>query len=169
MANTRFKGANSGERLTLTTLSDSDMFQTRHLPGTVNDADKGVSKSLLQALPVAISSTAAATAAKVGTLAAESCPDFVLASGRCVQVYFTTANTAASPSLNLYGTGSIPMVNPDGSAFGSWKAGSWFTLMYVSVTIESSLTERWVVVNAPASDEVALNNTLCFTLPLMRV
>lgn len=157
MANTRFKGANAGERLTLSTLSDSDMFQTRHLPGTVNDADKGVSKSLLQALPVAVCATAAATAAKVGTLAPESCPDFTLVNGRAVQVYFSTANTASTPTLNLYGTGAIPIVYPDGSFVETWGAGTWMTLMYVSVTIDGTLTQRWVAMNLPA-DEVAADN-----------
>ena len=157
MANTRFKGANASERLTLSTLSDSDMFQTRHLPGTVNDADKGVSKALLQALPVAICSTAAATAAKVGTLAAESCPDFALISGRAVQVYFSTANTASTPTLNLYGTGAIPIVYPDGSFVKTWGAGIWMILMYVSVTIDGTLTQRWVAMDLPV-DEVAADN-----------
>lgn len=157
MANTRFKGANASERLTLSTLSDSDMFQTRHLPGTVNDADKGVSKSLLQALPVAICSTAAATAAKVGTLAAESCPDFTLISGRVVQVFFSTANTASTPTLNLYGTGAIPIVYKDGSFVKTWGAGTWMTLMYVSVTIDGTLTQRWVALDLP-TDEVAADN-----------
>lgn len=157
MANTRFKGANASERLTLSTLSDSDMFQTRHLPGTVNDADKGVSKALLQALPVAVCATAAATAAKVGTLASESCPDFTLVSGRAVKVYFSTANTASTPTLNLYGTGAIPIVYPDGSFVKTWGAGTWMILMYVSVTIDGTLTQRWVAMNLPA-DEVAADN-----------
>lgn len=158
MANTRYKGANSSERLTLSTLSDSDMFQTRHLPGTVNDADKGVSKSLLQALPIAVCATAAATAAKVGTLAPESCPDFSLVNGRVVHVYFSAANTASIPTLNLAGTGAIPITYPDGSYVGEWPAGCCLDLMYISIVDGNTAIERWVLVSSLPVDEVTLNN-----------
>lgn len=158
MANTRYKGANSSERLTLLTLSDSDMFQTRHLPGTVNDADKGVSKSLLQALPVAVCATAAATAAKVGTLAPESCPDFILVNGRVIHVYFSAANTASVPTINVAGTGAIPITYPNGDYVGDWAAGTTMDLMYISITVDNTAIERWVVVSSLPVDEVALNN-----------
>ena len=158
MANTRFKGANSSERLTLQTLSDSDMFQTRHLPGTVNDADKGVSKSLMQALPVAVCATAAATAAKVMTLAPESCPDFVLVNGRVIHVYFSAANTASTPTANVAGTGAIPIVYPSGDFVGNWAAGTTMDLMYISITVDNTAIERWVVVSSLPVDTVAANN-----------
>lgn len=158
MANTRFKGANSSERLTLSTLSDSDMFQTRHLPGTVNDADKGVSKALLQALPVAVCATAAATAAKVGTLAPESCPDFTLVNGRVIHVYFSAANTASVPTINVAGTGAIPITYPNGDYVGAWAAGTTMDLMYISITVDNTAMERWVVTSSLPVDEVALNN-----------
>ena len=158
MANTRFKGANASERLTLSTLSDSDMFQTRHLPGTVNDADKGVSKSLLQALPVAICATAAATAAKVGTLAPESCPDFTLVNGRVIHVYFSAANTASVPTINVAGTGAIPITYPNGDYVGAWAAGTTMDLMYISITVDNTAIERWSVVSSLPVDEVALSN-----------
>lgn len=158
MANTRFKGANASERLTLSTLSDSDMFQTRHLPGTVNDADKGVSKALLQALPVAVCATAAATAAKVGTLAPESCPDFTLVNGRVIHVYFSAANTASVPTINVAGTGAIPITYPNGDYVGAWAAGTTMDLMYISITVDNTAIERWVVVSSLPVDEVALNN-----------
>ena len=158
MANTRFKGANSSERLTLSTLSDSDMFQTRHLPGTVNDADKGVSKSLLQALPVAVCATAAATAAKVMTLAPESCPDFTLVNGRVIHVYFSAANTASTPTANVAGTGAIPIVYPSGDFVGNWAAGVTMDLMYISITVDNTAIERWVVVSSLPVDTVAVDN-----------
>ena len=158
MANTRFKGANASERLTLSTLSDSDMFQTRHLPGTVNDADKGVSKALLQALPVAVCATAAATAAKVGTLAPESCPDFTLVNGRVIHVYFSAANTASVPTINVAGTGAIPITYPNGDYVGAWAADTTMDLMYISITVDNTAIERWVVVSSLPVDEVALNN-----------
>lgn len=158
MANTRYKGANSSERLTISTLSDSDMFQTRHLPGTVNDADKGVSKSLLQAVPIAICATAAATAAKVGTLAAESFPDFVLANGRTVHVYFSAANTASVPTLNLAGTGAIPITYPNGDYVGAWSAGTSMELMYISITDGNTTIERWVLCSELPVDAVTADN-----------
>lgn len=158
MANTRYKGANSSERLTISTLSDSDMFQTRHLPGTVNDADKGVSKSLLQAVPVAICATAAATAAKVGTLAAESFPDFVLVNGRTVHVYFSAANTASVPTLNLAGTGAIPITYPNGDYVGAWSAGTSMELMYISITDGNTTIERWVLCSELPVDAVTADN-----------
>ena len=158
MANTRFKGANSSERLTLSTLSDSDMIQTRHLPGTVNDADKGVSKALLQALPVAVCATAAATAAKVGTLAPESCPDFTLVNGRVIHVYFSAANTASVPTINVAGTGAIPIVYPNGDYVGDWASGTTMDLMYISITVDNTAIERWVVVSSLPVDEVTADN-----------
>ena len=158
MANTRYKGANSSERLTLSTLSDSDMFQTRHLPGTVNDADKGVSKALLQALPIAVCATAATTAAKVAALAPESCPDFSLVNGRTVHIYFSAANTASVPTLNLAGTGALPITYPDGSYVGEWPAGCCLDLMYISIADGNTAIERWVLVSSLPVDEVTLNN-----------
>lgn len=158
MANTRFKGANASERLTLSTLSDSDMFQTRHLPGTVNDADKGVSKSLLQALPVAVCATAAATAAKVGSLAPESCPDFTLVNGRVIHVYFSAANTASVPTINVAGTGAIPITYPNGDYVGAWAAGTTMDLMYISITVDNTAIERWIVVSSLPVDEVTADN-----------
>lgn len=151
MANTRFKGANASERLTLSTLSDSDMFQTRHLPGTVNDADKGVSKSILQSVPFGVCTTASSTSAKVAALA-DSVPDFTLVSGREIVVYFAEANTAAKPSLNFEGTGAIPIYSPNGSPVGSWLAGVWLQLKYFSVEIEGVTLSRWLAMSPVASD-----------------
>lgn len=151
MANTRFKGANASERLTLSTLSDSDMFQIRHLPGTVNDADKGVSKSLLQSIPFGVSTTAASTAAKIAALS-DSCPDFNLVSGREIVVYFSEANTAANPTLNFEGTGAIPIYNPNGSPVGSWLAGIWLQLKYFEVEIGGNTITRWLAMSPVASD-----------------
>ena len=143
--NTRFKGSISSERLSLGTLSDTDMFQTRHLPGTENDSDKGVSKAVLQSVPIGICTTAAATEGKSASLASESCPDFSLLSGREVLVYFTNGNTAATPSLNFAGTGSVPIVslgkgvlNPNTSAF-------WMHLKYVDITVNSTRIQKWLL------------------------
>lgn len=151
MATTRYKGANSSERLTLSTLSDSDMFQTRHLPGTVNDADKGVSKSLLQSIPFGVCSTAAGTSAKVASLV-DSCPDFALVSGREIVVYFSEANIAANPSLNFEGTGAIPIYSPKGFPVGTWSAGVWLQLKYFEVEIGGTILTRWLAMSPVATD-----------------
>ena len=151
MATTRYKGANSSERLSLSTLSDSDMFQTRHLPGTVNDADKGVSKSLLQSIPFGVCSTAAGTSAKVASLV-DSCPDFALVSGREIVVYFSEANIAANPSLNFEGTGAIPIYSPKGFPVGTWSAGVWLQLKYFEVEIGGTILTRWLAMSPVATD-----------------
>lgn len=151
MATTRYKGANSSERLTLSTLSDSDMFQTRHLPGTVNDADKGVSKSLLQSIPFGVCSTAAGTGAKVASLV-DSCPDFALVSGREIVVYFSEANIAANPSLNFEGTGAVPIYSPKGFPVGTWSAGVWLQLKYFEVEIGGTVLTRWLAMSPVATD-----------------
>lgn len=147
MPNTRFKGATADERLSLSTLSDSDMFQTRHMPGTANDADKGVSKAVLQSVPIGICTTAAATEGKSASLASESCPDFTLLSGREVLVYFTNGNTAATPTLNFAGTGSYPIaslgkgvVNPNTTPF-------WMHLKYVDITVNSTRIQKWLLMD----------------------
>ena len=121
MPTTRFKGETAGERLDKSSISDSDMLQLRHKPGTIEDADKGISKAQLLSCPFGVSDTAAATAAKAASLT-DSNPDFTLVSGREVVVCFTTANTASNPTLNFAGSGAIPLYRPNGTAVGSWPA-----------------------------------------------
>ena len=57
--------------------------------------------------------TDVATAAKVATSATG---DFTLTAGSSVDVYFTYANTASSPTLNVDGTGEKAMRYPNGTA-----------------------------------------------------
>ena len=70
--------------------------------------------------PFGTCTTAAATAAKVVT-----CADFKLATGATILVQFQYANTAANPTLNVNGTGAIPIRyrgdRPTGSST-SWSA-----------------------------------------------
>ena len=143
MSTTRFKGESGSDRLGVSTITDSDMIQVRHKPGTVDDADKGVSKAVLNSCPFGVSSTAAATAAKTAALT-DSNPDFTLLSGREVVVYFSTANSAASPTLNFAGSGANPIYYPDGTAVGDWDAGTWMHLKYFEATIDNSLIQRWI-------------------------
>lgn len=56
-------------------------------------------------------STASATAEKAVTLSG-----FVLATGVTIQVTFTNANTATTPTLNVNGTGAKPIYNEAGTA-----------------------------------------------------
>ncbi len=158
MANTRFKGGTASERITYTDISDADMIQLRHKPGTEDDVDKGISKASLQSCPFGVSDTLASTAAKTASLT-DSNPDFSLVSGREVVVCFTTANSANTPTLNFAGSGAYPLYYPDGSAVGSWSAGTWMHLKYFSATVGGVLLQRWILLSpGKVVDEVALNN-----------
>jgi len=151
MSTTRFKGESGSDRLGVSTISDSDMIQVRHKPGTIDDADKGVSKAVIQSMPFGVCTTSAATGTKVATLV-DSNPDFVLVSGREIVVYFQNSNTAANPSLNFEGAGAIPMFYPNGNPVGIWEAGMWIQLKYFEVTIGGSMIQRWIACSPVVSD-----------------
>lgn len=157
MGTTRFKGENASERLSFSEISDSDMIQLRHKPGTEEDSDKGISKASLCSCPFGVSDTSASTAVKSAVLT-DSNPDFNLVSGREVVVCFTTANTASSPSLNFAGSGSIPIYYPNGSVVGSWPANTWMHLKYFYATIGNTSIQRWILLSPLPVDTVALNN-----------
>lgn len=157
MGTTRFKGENASERLSFSEISDSDMIQLRHKPGTEEDSDKGISKASLCICPFGVSDTSASTAVKSAVLT-DSNPDFNLVSGREVVVCFTTANTASSPSLNFAGSGSIPIYYPNGSAVGSWPADTWMHLKYFYATIGNTSIQRWILLSPLPVDAVASNN-----------
>ena len=157
MGTTRFKGENDSERLSFSEISDSDMIQLRHKPGTEEDSDKGISKASLCSCPFGVSDTSASTAVKSAVLT-DSNPDFNLVSGREVVVCFTTANTASSPSLNFAGSGSIPIYYPNGSVVGSWPANTWMHLKYFYATIGNTSIQRWILLSPLPVDTVALNN-----------
>lgn len=74
----------------------------------------------------ATSSTAPATAAKVATLAAGT---LILQAGVSLAVRFTYANTAASPTLNVGGTGA-KAVYTQGVRYAYWSAGSTVVFTY---------------------------------------
>ena len=156
MGTTRFKGENDSERLSFSEISDSDMIQLRHKPGT-EDSDKGISKASLCSCPFGVSDTSASTAVKSAVLT-DSNPDFNLVSGREVVVCFTTANTASSPSLNFAGSGSIPIYYPNGSVVGSWPANTWMHLKYFYATIGNTSIQRWILLSPLPVDTVASNN-----------
>lgn len=153
MATTRFKGETAGERLDLSGISDSDMIQLRHKPGTIDDVDKGISKAQLLSCPFGVSDTAAATAAKAADLT-DSNPDFTLVSGREVVVCFTTANTASNPTLNFAGSGAIPLYMPNGAAVSNWPADTWMHLKYFFATVGNTTIQRWILLSPILSDTV---------------
>ena len=155
MPTTRFKGATAGERLDFSAISDGDMSQLRHKPGTIEDADKGISKSQLQSCPFGVSDTAAGTGAKVASLT-DSNPDFTLVSGREVVVCFTVANTAFNPTLNFAGSGAVPLYMPNGAPVGAWNAGAWMHLKYFSATVGNSQIQRWILMSQEVDNEVIM-------------
>ncbi len=157
MATTRFKGETAGERLDYSSISDSDMLQLRHKPGTIEDEDKGISKSQLLSCPFGVSSTAAGTAAKTASLT-DSNPDFILVSGREVVVCFTTANTASNPTLNFAGSGAIPIYYPNGSVVGAWDVDTWMHLKYFYATVGNTSIQRWILMSPLSVDIVASNS-----------
>ena len=157
MATTRFKGETAGERLDLSGISDNDMIQLRHQPGTIEDTDKGISKSQLLSCPFGVSDTAASTGAKVASLT-DSNPDFTLVSGREVVVCFTTANSASNPTLNFAGSGAIPIYYPNGQTVGAWPAETWMHLKYFYATVGNSTIQRWILLSDLPVDTVASGN-----------
>lgn len=157
MGTTRFKGETASERLNFESISDSDMIQIRHLPGTLNDADKGISKAQLMSCPFGVCDTAANTALKTVSLA-DSNPDFVLVSGREVVIYFANANTETSPVINFEGSGSYPLFFDNGSPVGTWAAGTWMHLKFFSVEINDTLIQRWILLSPLPIDAVTANN-----------
>lgn len=86
---------------------------------------------------VATCGTAAATAAKVATLSAGT---LALAAGATVSVIFSHANSAASPTLDVGGTGARPILT-QGSASAYWAAGAAVSLVYSG--------DAWNVASAP--------------------
>ena len=162
MASTRFKGETAGERLDYSSISDNDMIQLRHKPGTIDDADKGISKANLQSCPFGVSDTAAGTAAKTASLT-DSNPDFTLVSGREIVVCFTTANTAGNPTLNFAGSGAIPLYMPNGAPVGAWNAGAWMHLKYFYATIGNSQIQRWILMSQEVDNEVIMASSTTLT------
>lgn len=75
---------------------------------------------------VATSATAAATAAKVATLRSGT---LSLKAGASVTVVFSEANTAASPTLNVGGTGA-KAIRTNGTPYAYWVAGTAVSFVY---------------------------------------
>ena len=150
MANGRYKGATPEERLAIDTLLDADMIQVRHRIGQDGDSDKGVSKAVLQGMPLAVCENLPTVASKYAVL--KNCPDFTLVAGRSVLVYFRYGNTAENPTLNVAGTGDIPMDSTVG--LPSWKAETWQMFTYATATVNGVLKNNWVLIQGAIEREV---------------
>lgn len=77
----------------------------------------------------ATSSTAAGTAAKVATVTGGTLTTSTLKAGVSVSVRFTNANTAASPTLNVNGTGA-KAIYTQGVRYAYWRANSTVVFTY---------------------------------------
>lgn len=100
-------------------------------------------------------STAAATAAKVATVAG-----FALESGATVSIRFTYANTAASPTLNINSLGA-KKVFTNGVQYAYWAAGAAVTLVYDGTQFQVCSTPVYantVTVGNPASQNVYIDS-----------
>ena len=92
----------------------------------ISNTDNSIASSLYGTC-----NTASATAAKVVT-----CPDFTtLITGVSITVKFQYANTAANPTLNVNGTGAVPIyikgtVGPGAPPMSSWQANTVVTFTY---------------------------------------
>ena len=106
--------------------------------GSITDAKDLVTKEYVDGkvsntgTPYGTCSTAAGTAAKTVTVDSDS---FALVTGACVRVKFSSANSVASPTLNVNGTGAKAIMRygttaPSTSAASSWNAGSVIDLTY---------------------------------------
>src|SRR5574344_1845797 len=87
-------------------------------------------KNLKNITQIGTCSTASATAEKAVTLSG-----FVLATGATIQVTFTNANTATTPTLNVNGTGAKAIYNEAGTAVSAtnpayFPAGSTVEFIY---------------------------------------
>ena len=91
-----------------------------------------------------ICSTAGATAAKVVT-----CPDFdTLISGVTIAVKFIYTNTAVNPTLNVNGTGALPIYVSGTKAPGVTPLSSWTANSVVNFTYDGN---AWIMNDTIAS------------------
>lgn len=90
--------------------------------------------------PYGVCSTAAATAAK--TVSIDFSGALSLFTGMSIKVRFSNANTAASPTLNVNGTGAKAIVSPGYTGTITWSANQVLDLTYNG--------SQWVLYNIDA-------------------
>lgn len=127
---------------TTTTYKDGSVS---HSPGVVIQTPLDLPEQMETVY--ATSSTASGASAKTATVQSGS---LTLQEGATVQVTFTYANTAASPTLNVGGTGARP-VYTNGSREAWWDAGATVTFVYDG--------SAWQVASSPVyASEVTVGN-----------
>lgn len=96
-----------------------------NIAGSLNDGtNTATATNIIKS--VCVCETAAATAAKVVTI-----PNYTLRTGSMISIYFINTNTATRPTLNINGTGAIPIYfdNSRDTATTALTAG-WHTFIY---------------------------------------
>lgn len=88
----------------------------------------------------ALLATCGTAAASAGKVAALSSGTMALSAGASVSVVFSEANVAASPTLDVGGTGARPIM-ANGAPYAYWAAGQAVTLVYDG--------EAWQVCSVP--------------------
>lgn len=127
---------------TTTTYKDGSVS---HSPGVVIQTPLDLPEQMETVY--ATSSTASGASAKTATVQSGS---LTLQEGATVQVTFTNANTASSPTLNVGGTGARP-VYTNGSREAWWDAGATVTFVYDG--------SAWQVASSPVyASEVTVGN-----------
>lgn len=111
--------------------------------GSISDANDLVTKAYVdnKAAPYGVCSTAAATAAKTVTVDAEG---FMLETGICVRVKFSSSNTASSPTLNVNGTGAKAIKRYGTTAVSTSVAASWNAGSVLELTYDGT---NWIINN----------------------
>lgn len=111
----------------------------------------------------ATSSTAAGTAAKVATVTGGTLTTSTLKAGVSVSVRFTNANTAASPTLNVNGTGA-KAIYTQGVRYAYWRANSTVVFTYDGsywrVASEPVYANTATIGNAAAANVYIDSNTV---------
>lgn len=105
----------------------------------VNQIKAGGTTYNLASTAYATCDTAAATQAKVATLAG-----FTLITGVTVHVKFTNSNTASAPTLNVNSTGAKNIVKYGTTGAGTSATASWYAGAVVSFTYDGT---SWIINN----------------------
>ena len=112
--------------------------------GFAGKANIGGSEHALASTLYGVCTTAGATAAKVVT-----CPDFdTLLVGVTIAVKFTYTNTAENPTLNVNGTGALPIYVSGTRAPGTTPLSSWTANSVANFTYDGN---AWIMNDTIAS------------------
>lgn len=139
----------------------SDASQAVDTAGKAADTATGAADAASRAISrmaMATCDTAQDVAAKVATVASGT---FSLSTGACVQVVFSAANVALSPTLDVGGTGAKPIMT-NGTPYAYWVAGSAVSLVYDGASWQVCSTPVYastVTVGNPAGANVHIDES----------